>query len=151
MLASFKKFSIQQAKPKRIKLVGKKSSCWNGVFATGRPVPTGRYGHSVIYHPSTSRLFVFGGSNQVEFSNELHVLDWEKKEWAVLQSGTEGEGDEKGVISRRHFFFIFFFVATNFFFIFFFCSKGYLGGSESKGEQQRSDKEVQPHGRCMGE
>jgi hypothetical protein len=40
---------------------------------------------------------------QVEFSNELHVLDWDNKRWTMLQAGTEGEIDDKSTVSRRHF------------------------------------------------
>lgn len=39
-------------------------------------------------------LIMFGGSNQIEFSNEVFVLDWYKKEWKMLQEGSEGEGDK---------------------------------------------------------
>jgi hypothetical protein len=44
--------------------VGAKKSCWNSVHTIGT-LPTGRYGHSLVFHAPSNRVFLFGGSNQV--------------------------------------------------------------------------------------
>ena len=51
-------------------------------------------------------LLMFGGSNQVEFSNEVFILDWQAKEWKMIQEGSDGGGDSdegKKAPLRRNF------------------------------------------------
>jgi len=60
-------------------------------------------------HRSTNSkgiLILFGGSNQVEFSNEVYIMNWKAKEWKLIQEGSDGGGvtDEgKRTPQRRNF------------------------------------------------
>src|SRR5690606_24072265 len=73
---------------------------WNQL-ATGGEAPPARYGHSLVTIQATaskgsgtaaeSSVILFGGSNQVEFSNEVFALSWRDKRWRVLQEGGPDE------------------------------------------------------------
>jgi hypothetical protein len=73
---------------------------WNQL-ATGGDAPPARYGHSLVTirapaskgsgTAAASSVLLFGGSNQVEFSNEVFALSWRDKRWRVLQEGGPDE------------------------------------------------------------
>jgi hypothetical protein len=73
---------------------------WNQL-ATGGEAPPARYGHSLVTiqapaskgsgTAASSSVILFGGSNQVEFSNEVFALSWRDKRWRVLQEGGPDE------------------------------------------------------------
>jgi hypothetical protein len=71
---------------------------WNQL-ATGGDAPPARYGHSLVTirapaskgSGTATSVILFGGSNQVEFSNEVFALSWRDKRWRVLQEGGPDE------------------------------------------------------------
>jgi len=87
---------------------------WNQL-AAGGDTPPARYGHSLVAVPAGAgtapNIILFGGSNQVEFSNEVFALSWQDKRWRVLQEGgpdddappAGGGAATLGMPIKRHF------------------------------------------------
>jgi hypothetical protein len=68
---------------------------WTAIASTGSPSYRG--GHTMVYHPGTDRIILFGGYHQgdVSFSDETWSYDYNTNTWTQLQPTTHPSG-------RRH-------------------------------------------------
>ncbi|XP_061619690.1 kelch repeat-containing protein isoform X2 [Phyllopteryx taeniolatus] len=50
------------------------------------PTPEARIGHTAVYDPCSERIFVFGGSKNKKWFNDVHVLDTQSWKWTVVEA-----------------------------------------------------------------
>lgn len=50
------------------------------------PTPEARIGHTAIYDPDSRRIFVFGGSKNKKWFNDVHILDTESWKWTMVEA-----------------------------------------------------------------
>ncbi|XP_026147794.1 kelch repeat-containing protein [Mastacembelus armatus] len=50
------------------------------------PTPEGRIGHTAIYDPDSKRIFVFGGSKNKKWFNDVHILDTQSWKWTMVEA-----------------------------------------------------------------
>ncbi|XP_047453421.1 kelch repeat-containing protein [Mugil cephalus] len=50
------------------------------------PTPEGRIGHTSIYDPESRRIFVFGGSKNKKWFNDVHILDTQSWRWSMVEA-----------------------------------------------------------------
>ena len=53
-------------------------------LATG-PTFEGRTGHTSVYDPVSGRIFVFGGSKNKKWFNDVHILDTHSWRWTMVE------------------------------------------------------------------
>lgn len=49
------------------------------------PTPEARIGHTVVYDPDSTRIFVFGGSKNKKWFNDVHILDTQSWKWSMVE------------------------------------------------------------------
>lgn len=49
------------------------------------PTPEARIGHSAIFDPDSKRIFVFGGSKNKKWFNDVHILDTQSWRWTMVE------------------------------------------------------------------
>lgn len=50
------------------------------------PTPEARLGHTAVFDPDSSRIFVFGGSKNNKWFNDVHILDTHSWKWSMVQA-----------------------------------------------------------------
>ncbi|CAL8327119.1 unnamed protein product [Lota lota] len=50
------------------------------------PTPEGRIGHTSVYDPDSGRIFVFGGSKNRKWFNDVHILDTHSWRWTMVEA-----------------------------------------------------------------
>ncbi|CAJ1086418.1 kelch repeat-containing protein isoform X1 [Xyrichtys novacula] len=50
------------------------------------PTPEARIGHTAIYDPDSRRIFVFGGSKNKKWFNDVHILDTQSWKWTMIEA-----------------------------------------------------------------
>ncbi|KAL4006502.1 lactadherin [Sarotherodon galilaeus] len=50
------------------------------------PTPEARIGHTAIYDPDSRRIFVFGGSKNKKWFNDVHILDTQSWKWTMVEA-----------------------------------------------------------------
>ncbi|XP_015251388.1 PREDICTED: tip elongation aberrant protein 3-like [Cyprinodon variegatus] len=50
------------------------------------PTPEARIGHSAIFDPDSKRIFVFGGSKNKKWFNDVHILDTQSWRWTMVEA-----------------------------------------------------------------
>ncbi|XP_026208153.1 kelch repeat-containing protein [Anabas testudineus] len=50
------------------------------------PTPEARIGHTAIYDPHSKRIFVFGGSKNKKWFNDVHILDTQSWKWTMVEA-----------------------------------------------------------------
>ncbi|XP_061817050.1 kelch repeat-containing protein [Nerophis lumbriciformis] len=50
------------------------------------PTPESRIGHSSVYDPDSKRIFVFGGSKNKKWFNDVHILDTQSWKWTMVEA-----------------------------------------------------------------
>jgi hypothetical protein len=66
---------------------------WAPLDATG---PTPRFGHAVATEVDSGMIYLFGGQQGDQFSNELWVLDLDGNHWELLSDGAPGPSPRYG-------------------------------------------------------
>ncbi|XP_030074988.1 protein GLUTELIN PRECURSOR ACCUMULATION 3 [Microcaecilia unicolor] len=56
-----------------------------GTVAEG-PTPESRVGHSATFDPGTRRVYVFGGSKNQKWFNDMHILDTVSWRWSMVKA-----------------------------------------------------------------
>lgn len=49
------------------------------------PTPEARIGHTAVYDPDSGRIFVFGGSKNKKWFNDVHILDTQSWKWTMVE------------------------------------------------------------------
>lgn len=49
------------------------------------PTPEARIGHTSAYDPDSGRIFVFGGSKNKKWFNDVHILDTRSWKWTMVE------------------------------------------------------------------
>lgn len=49
------------------------------------PTPEARIGHTATYDPESRRIFVFGGSKNKKWFNDVHILDTQSWKWTMVE------------------------------------------------------------------
>lgn len=49
------------------------------------PTPEARIGHTAVYDPASKRIFVFGGSKNKKWFNDVHILDTQSWKWTMVE------------------------------------------------------------------
>ena len=49
------------------------------------PTPEARIGHTAVYDPDSRRIFVFGGSKNKKWFNDVHILDTQSWKWTMVE------------------------------------------------------------------
>lgn len=49
------------------------------------PTPEARIGHTATYDPDSKRIFVFGGSKNKKWFNDVHILDTQSWKWSTVE------------------------------------------------------------------
>ncbi|XP_008315646.1 kelch repeat-containing protein [Cynoglossus semilaevis] len=50
------------------------------------PTPEARIGHTSVYDPDSKRIFVFGGSKNKKWFNDVHILDTQSWKWTMVEA-----------------------------------------------------------------
>ncbi|XP_013874510.1 kelch repeat-containing protein [Austrofundulus limnaeus] len=50
------------------------------------PTPEARIGHTAVYDPDSERIFVFGGSKNKKWFNDVHILDTQSWRWSMVEA-----------------------------------------------------------------
>ncbi|XP_053716526.1 kelch repeat-containing protein isoform X2 [Synchiropus splendidus] len=50
------------------------------------PTPEARIGHTAVYDPDSKRIFVFGGSKNKKWFNDVHILDTQSWKWSMVEA-----------------------------------------------------------------
>ncbi|KAK5893687.1 hypothetical protein CgunFtcFv8_006536 [Champsocephalus gunnari] len=50
------------------------------------PTPEARIGHTAVYDPDSRRIFVFGGSKNKKWFNDVHILDTRSWKWTMVEA-----------------------------------------------------------------
>lgn len=50
------------------------------------PTPEARIGHSAVFDPDSKRIFVFGGSKNKKWFNDVHILDTRSWRWTMVEA-----------------------------------------------------------------
>ncbi|XP_028419962.1 kelch repeat-containing protein isoform X1 [Perca flavescens] len=50
------------------------------------PTPEARIGHTAVYDPDSQRIFVFGGSKNKKWFNDVHILDTQSWKWTMVEA-----------------------------------------------------------------
>lgn len=50
--------------------------------------PEARMGHTAVYDPTVCCIYVFGGSKQKRWFNDVHILDVDNWKWQAVKVGT---------------------------------------------------------------
>ncbi|XP_061091642.1 kelch repeat-containing protein [Conger conger] len=50
------------------------------------PTPEGRIGHTATFDPESRRIFVFGGSKNKKWFNDVHILDTQSWRWTMVEA-----------------------------------------------------------------
>uniref|UniRef100_A0A4W5N8I8 Kelch repeat-containing protein n=1 Tax=Hucho hucho TaxID=62062 RepID=A0A4W5N8I8_9TELE len=50
------------------------------------PTPEARIGHTATYDPDSKRIFVFGGSKNKKWFNDVHILDTQSWKWSTVEA-----------------------------------------------------------------
>uniref|UniRef100_A0A3Q1CW73 Kelch repeat-containing protein n=1 Tax=Amphiprion ocellaris TaxID=80972 RepID=A0A3Q1CW73_AMPOC len=50
------------------------------------PTPEARIGHTAIYDSDSKRIFVFGGSKNKKWFNDVHILDTQSWKWTMVEA-----------------------------------------------------------------
>lgn len=49
------------------------------------PTPEARIGHTSVFDPASKRIFVFGGSKNKKWFNDVHILDTQSWKWTMVE------------------------------------------------------------------
>lgn len=49
------------------------------------PTPEARIGHTAVYDSDSRRIFVFGGSKNKKWFNDVHILDTQSWKWTMVE------------------------------------------------------------------
>lgn len=49
------------------------------------PTPEARIGHTAVFDPDSGRIFVFGGSKNKKWFNDVHILDTQSWKWTMVE------------------------------------------------------------------
>lgn len=49
------------------------------------PTPEGRIGHTATFDPESKRIYVFGGSRNRKWFNDVHILDTQSWRWTLVE------------------------------------------------------------------
>ncbi|MEQ2169015.1 hypothetical protein GOODEAATRI_020596 [Goodea atripinnis] len=49
------------------------------------PTPEARIGHTAVFDPDSKRIFVFGGSKNKKWFNDMHILDTKSWRWTMVE------------------------------------------------------------------
>lgn len=47
--------------------------------------PEGRMGHTAVYDPTVRSIYVYGGSKNIRWFNDVHVLELDTMKWQLVQ------------------------------------------------------------------
>uniref|UniRef100_A0A3P8XAV1 Kelch repeat-containing protein n=1 Tax=Esox lucius TaxID=8010 RepID=A0A3P8XAV1_ESOLU len=50
------------------------------------PTPEARIGHTATYDPDSKKIFVFGGSKNNKWFNDVHILDTQSWRWSMVEA-----------------------------------------------------------------
>ncbi|XP_028999093.1 kelch repeat-containing protein [Betta splendens] len=50
------------------------------------PTPEARIGHTSVFDPASKRIFVFGGSKNKKWFNDVHILDTQTWKWSMVEA-----------------------------------------------------------------
>lgn len=50
------------------------------------PTPEARIGHTATFDPDSRRIFVFGGSKNKKWFNDVHILDTQSWKWSMVEA-----------------------------------------------------------------
>ncbi|KAG7497497.1 hypothetical protein JOB18_038682 [Solea senegalensis] len=50
------------------------------------PTPEARIGHTAVHDPDSKRIFVFGGSKNKKWFNDVHILDTQSWKWTMVEA-----------------------------------------------------------------
>ncbi|KAL0969906.1 hypothetical protein UPYG_G00234330 [Umbra pygmaea] len=50
------------------------------------PTPEARIGHTATFDPDSKRIFVFGGSKNNKWFNDVHILDTQSWKWSMVEA-----------------------------------------------------------------
>ncbi|XP_076026913.1 kelch repeat-containing protein [Genypterus blacodes] len=50
------------------------------------PTPEGRIGHTAVYDSDSRQIFVFGGSKNKKWFNDVHILDTQSWKWTMVEA-----------------------------------------------------------------
>ncbi|XP_075890223.1 kelch repeat-containing protein [Nelusetta ayraudi] len=50
------------------------------------PTPEARIGHTAVFDPDSGRIFVFGGSKNKKWFNDVHILDTQSWKWTMVEA-----------------------------------------------------------------
>ncbi|XP_068164297.1 kelch repeat-containing protein isoform X2 [Antennarius striatus] len=50
------------------------------------PTPEARIGHTAVYDPDSRRIYVFGGSKNNKWFNDVHILDTQSWKWTMVEA-----------------------------------------------------------------
>ncbi|RVE60573.1 hypothetical protein OJAV_G00182390 [Oryzias javanicus] len=50
------------------------------------PTPETRIGHTAVFDPDSKRIFVFGGSKNKKWFNDVHILDTQTWRWSMVEA-----------------------------------------------------------------
>ncbi|XP_034712401.1 kelch repeat-containing protein [Etheostoma cragini] len=50
------------------------------------PTPEARIGHTAVHDPDSQRIFVFGGSKNKKWFNDVHILDTQSWKWTMVEA-----------------------------------------------------------------
>ncbi|XP_023649814.1 kelch repeat-containing protein isoform X1 [Paramormyrops kingsleyae] len=50
------------------------------------PTPEGRIGHTATFDPESKRIYVFGGSKNKKWFNDVHILDTQSWRWTMVEA-----------------------------------------------------------------
>ncbi|KAJ8007795.1 hypothetical protein DPEC_G00097900 [Dallia pectoralis] len=50
------------------------------------PTPEARIGHTATYDPDSQKIFVFGGSKNNKWFNDVHILDTQSWKWSMVEA-----------------------------------------------------------------
>lgn len=68
------------------------------------PTPEARIGHTSVYDPDSGRIFVFGGSKNKKWFNDVHILDTRSWKWTMVEvsAGPSSDPPEFSGSQRRN-------------------------------------------------
>ncbi|XP_018592758.2 kelch repeat-containing protein [Scleropages formosus] len=52
----------------------------------GGPTPEARIGHTATFDPESKRIYVFGGSKNKKWFNDVHILDTQSWRWTMVEA-----------------------------------------------------------------
>lgn len=66
------------------------------------PTPETRIGHTATFDPDSKRIFVFGGSKNRKWFNDVHILDTQTWRWSMVEVRPASPQEETLLLLSRH-------------------------------------------------